>query len=305
MSNIVGFIRSLLPSFNASDLETDLEMSISSISDTISIYSDLEQVSSNFEFNNKEVKKLVDTFYKELKSVSDIKLSRSQDLGNDSVKILSQIKTNAEWVLKEVSDSFNDVVMSQALTAYKANLVKAAPHLFYISRYSLDLVNWIYIKESEQAGFEAEKPALLVKKQEEFVLKGVKNYARLLAIYGSTEKEFTSLLKKLEDVTLPVDDLEEIVELKGAHKVDTTPSLPNGFIGSPVYSVRLVFAQWEADRYRSMKDKKKLLELRAMHLRMLKESGRSDINTEKEIQYLQKRISDYDYKISKIEADLE
>ena len=88
-------------------------------------------------------------------------------------------------------------------------------------------------------------------------------------------------------------------------KVDVFNNLPQGFIGSPIYSVRLVFAQWESDRYRALKDKKRLLELRYLHLKLMKDQNQSDINIEREITHLQKHITTIDYKLSKIEESLE
>ena len=88
-------------------------------------------------------------------------------------------------------------------------------------------------------------------------------------------------------------------------KIDLFDNLPTGFIGSPIYTVGLVFAQWEADRHKELKDKKKLLELRLLHLRLLQEQGKGDANQEKEITYLQRRVTDIDYKVSKIESSLD
>lgn len=66
-----------------------------------------------------------------------------------------------------------------------------------------------------------------------------------------------------------------------------------------------MFATWEAQRYQSLKDKKKLLELRYLHLKMLQESGNSDANMEKDIMYLQKRCTDIQYKLTKIEESVD
>lgn len=92
-------------------------------------------------------------------------------------------------------------------------------------------------------------------------------------------------------------------ELKADH-VDLFANLPQGFVGSPIYSIRLIFAQWEADRYRGLKDRKKMMELRLLHLTLLKENGNTDVDVEKEIIYLQKRVSDIDFNLDKIEASI-
>ena len=122
-------------------------------------------------------------------------------------------------------------------------------------------------------------------------------------MYGDLPEVLNDRMRKLTPAMLPKDSMDEVSEMYSSGELDMLNNLPSGFLGSPIYSIRLIFSQWEADRYRHMKDKKRLLELRLLHLRMLKENGQSDIQMEKEMTYLQKSVTDLDYRISKIEAD--
>lgn len=305
--NLSSFVKSLLPSFTKSDVEEDMEISLEHIPVIIESYTRLAEsskVDNRSKFKNKEVSKLVDTFYKELNS-SKIKVRlRKNNLAVDTVTLFSNFQVNGEWLLKEISDALNDTIMSSSLTTYNANLMRTVPFFYFATRYALDFLNYIYVKETEEAGLEVDEDFRLVKKQEEFITKNIKHYAKIVAKFGNSHEEFVDEFDKIVRYVLPQDKVEELVHQYKGDKIDIFDNLPQGFVGSPIYSVRLMFATWSADRLRNMKDKKKLLELRYLHHKLLKENGNSDLATEKEINYLQKRIGDLDYKISRIEEGL-
>lgn len=304
--NISGFIKKLLPSFDKSDLESDLEISLESIATIQETYTNIEQINKVAKFQSKAVKELVKEFYKEFGNVkTKFKTAPNDNLALDTVNLFKNVKVNGDYLLKEISDAVNDVVVSGALTAYKANLLRAVAHYYFVTRFALDLANFIFIAEAEESGMELGKDYKLNNKQKEFIVKNLWVYARMLAVYGQDHDSFKAKLESIDEITLPKDQVDEVVDIYNADKVDVFNNLPAGFIGSPIYSIRLVFAQWEADRYKNLKDKKKLLELRFLHLKLMKEQSQSDINVEKEIEYLQKRITDIDYKLAKIEESVD
>lgn len=191
------------------------------------------------------------------------------------------------------------------MTVVKVNIVRAVGHFYFMTKYALDLINYIYVLEAEHGGIELSKDSKPNAKQIEIIKKNMWLYARLVAVYGTDPKHFTEELDSLSTITVPKEQVEEVVSQYQGQKLDLLDNLPQGFIGSPIYTVRLVFAQWEADRYKKLRDQKKLLELRYLHLRMIQEQGGGDANTEKEMAYLQSRITDIDYKTSKIEESVE
>ena len=174
-----------------------------------------------------------------------------------------------------------------------------------MTKFALDMASFFYVVEAENGDIDLNKEYKLNKKQKEFITKNIWIFARMLALYGENHDVFKDRLEDITEVMLPKEEVDNVVDIYNAEKIDMFNNLPNEFIGSPIYSVRLIFAQWEADRYRELKDKKKLLELRYLHMKLLKEQGQSDVNMEKEIEHLQRRITDIDYKLSKIEADIE
>ena len=304
--NIVGFIKSLLPSFSKSDIEDDMEVSMEAITTINDVYTQLEGVLKVTPLASKENTNLVKEFYKEIGSVKHkVKLSPNKNIASDILILFKNVKINGEHIFKEISDALNDVLVSQALTAYKANLLRSVGHYYFMTKFALDLSNFFYIYEAESGGVELSKDYQINKKQKEFIVKNMWIFARMVAIYGDNHDVFRDKLGELGEVMLPKEEVDNVVDIYNSDKIDMFNNLPPEFIGSPIYSIRLVFAQWQADRYRKLKDQKKLLELRYLHLKLLKEQGSSDVTIEKEIEHLQKRITDIDYTLNKIEESVE
>ena len=304
--NIGGFIKRLLPSFSKSDLETDMEISLEAISTVNDVYTALEEVFKVAPPSSKEATDVIKEFYKELGHVKHkVKLSPVKNIATDTLTLFKNIKTNGDYLYKEISDAINDVVISQALTAYKANLLRSVGHYYFMTKFALDLSNFFYVTEAESSDMDLNKEYKLNKKQKEFITKNVWIYARMVALYGEPHEVFKAKLEDISEVMLPKDEVDNAVDFYSADKIDLFDNLPNGFIGSPIYSIRLIFAQWEATRYRALKDKRRLLELRYLHMKLMKEQGQSDVNMEKEIEHLQSRITTMDKEIYDIEKEIE
>lgn len=304
--NVVGFVKKLIPSLNRSDLESDLAISIDTISTIQSTYQSMGEVLKVAKLNNKKNEALVNEFYSEFqKAKSSFKFGTRQVFPTDIVALFTNVNLNAEVIKKELEDLSNEVIVTQAMTAYKTNIVRSVGHFYFITRYALDLANYIYQQEVEAGKMDLPTEAKMNKKQMEYIESNMWIFARLLAVYGEEPKRFKDKLDDLGEISIPKEQVEEAVATYDQRKVDIFNNLPSGFIGSPIYTVGLIFAEWEANRYKQLKDKKKLLELRFLHLRMMKEQGTTDANTEKEMSRLQRRITDIDYVTAKIEASVE
>jgi hypothetical protein len=76
-----------------------------------------------------------------------------------------------------------------------------------------------------------------------------------------------------------------------------------GFEMNPIYHFRLMIAEWQANRYKSYKEKKKLLEVKLLRLRLLRE-GKRDPKLDKEIDYIESLVGKLEYSMSKMEEDV-
>jgi hypothetical protein len=305
--NIINFIKKMLPIFKKADILEDMETSLESIETTVIpsliMLEDLYKLGKPL---SKEAKAVAKTFYENVaKSKSGIALSRNEDLASDLLSAFKTIKLNGEYVLDSLDSVISDAVMSEALSALKAFLFRAVAHYSFMAKFATDLNNYILIKEAELANKDLGDKYKLNKKQTSSIEENMWVFSRLVSFYGQTTETFKAELENIPDILLPKGKVDEVIDNFTESKIEPISTIPTGFVGSPIYSIRLVFAQWEADRYKESRDKKRLLELRYLHLKMLKERGDSDVNLEKEIEILQREVTDLDYKISKMEEGLD
>lgn len=305
-TNIVGFVKGVLPSFSRSDIEADMDISLDNIPLIIESYTNLADILKVAPPTHADNKNTIKAFYKEANTIKHkIRLTPTNNIALDTIALFNNIKVNGDFILNEISDAFSDTIVSQALTVYKANILRVVPHFYYMTKYATDFLNFYYANEVENTKSDIGREGKLNAKQKEHIIKNMWVYTRLVMLYGEDHATFKMKLDKLGTINLPKEKAEEIAATNNLDSIDLFNNLPVGFIGSPIYSIRMIFAQMEADRYKSLKDKRRLLELRYLHLKLMKERGETDPAMEKEIEYLQKRISDIDYSLAKIEADIE
>jgi hypothetical protein len=305
--NIFEFVKRMLPSFKKDDVETDLDVSIQFFENTVvPSYKSMERVYKIHKFNSPETKKIIGDFYKYIKP--DMGKLKLKGLGKFEVDIIhlvtSALVPNGRYIQKEIDKIISNTVLSSGLSARKAFLLRAVTHYHFMSKYATDLCNYILIKEAENTDLDLRDSFKLNKKQVQMIEQNIEIFARLLGFYARDPSEFDRSINKIPDVIIPDKNIEAQIDEYTQVGAEPIPSLPKGFVGSPIYSIRLIFAQWEADRYNELKDKRKLIELRCLHLESLKERGDSDPNLERDIAYLQDRLTDIDYKMAKIEESV-
>ena len=302
--NIAEFVKKLVPSLSRSDTEADLNISMESIDVIVTSATQMGENDKVAKLASKEAQEIVKSFYHELDKAGKLHIKLSKQIHVDLVTLFKNVQQNGEYLRKQLEDISNEVIVTHAMNTIKANVIRAVGHYFFMTRFALDLINYIYLFEAQKAGIEFMTEAQLKKSQIQFIEKNLWIFVLLLSVYGDKPDVLRDRMGELSETLLPKDAMDEVMSVYDIQKLDVLSNLPAGFIGSPIYSIRLVFTQWEADRYRHLKDKKRLLELRLLHLRMLKENGQSDIQMEKEMTHLQKSVTDLDYKISKIEEDI-
>jgi hypothetical protein len=304
--NIIDFVKKLLPSVDKNDVESDLEISQQSLDDLLSIYADLTAFIDKVGISSSKTKKTINEIYHELERAKpSIKLGNKKNIATDLIRLLTNAKENSNTLAERLQKDISEVTVTGSLEAYKANLLSAAAHYRFLTQYATDLANYIYTNEQEDLN-KSSSDSLLNPAQVKYIENKAWIFGKIIAGYGQPSDVFTEKLDNIAQVNINKEENEAIEDRYGVNShVELVDGLPRGFIGSPIYTIRLVFAQWEADRYREMKDKKKLLELRYYYLSAMKDRGEADLDIEKEIEYLQKRITKLDYKMSKIEESVD
>lgn len=195
-----------------------------------------------------------------------------------------------------VTKELSDVLTDRALVAKDAAIVRVINDIGSMTLYILSFLDMILLDESNTN---------YSKGRMKKVKEGIVDFSETYVIYGDL-KEFERLLKELPyvpDSTIDVTANNDVAMLNVIlSKTGSELHLPKalGFINNPIYHVRMWLVDKEIKKYESLKDSKKLIELRIRELR-LEEAGSGDPKLRQHIEYYEEKLASVEYDIAKIE----
>lgn len=296
--SILSFIKQLLPRIDKSSVLEDLRITKKELEDNlIPSYSDAATHFKAIKLKSEAVKDIANVFY------------RNYDLtkSNNSLNIVSEINSklnnlgqNIDYVESELEKLLERDIIKEGLTAKKAVLIRAATEISFITRFAMDLLDYIYVKEI--VAVSDDRNMDVSNSQENDIAKKIANFGRVLATYADSPKSFKNYIGEIPDVNINENNYAALTATYGETVLDPTNSkLVSNFIHNPIYHVRLVIAEWQSNRYKAYRDKKRMLELRLLMLQSY-QGNNPDPKIEKEIEYLQNRIESIEYKMAKMES---
>jgi len=296
---IFDFVKSLLPSFEKNRIIEDVRITISELeNNAVSSYSSAADYFNITKPKSPEIKSLSDDFYRNL---SD-RVGKQPTMFADIYKRLPVLIENLKFIQKLVETEFEKDILRDGLTARKVILVRAVESFGFISGYLLDLLNYAYVKEMAVGGGSGEYFELSIVKIKE-VETGITNFAKLLSEYAIKPEAFKAMIGDVPAVVLNERTEDSVSGVYKEAVLDPfNTGHMSGFRGNPYYHVGLMVAEWQAGRYKANKDKKKVLELRLLQLR-LKNEKKSDPKLEQEITYIQSRVDKLERELKRVEED--
>lgn len=217
-------------------------------------------------------------------------------------KRLPMLRDNISHLKDAIQKLMSKDIINTGLTAKQGFMLRAASNISMITRYSMALLNYLYTMEAQHHGRTLEPGLEIAKAEIKYVEENIVKFARLFSSYAIPEKEFVKLYTKIPEIFL-----NDEAKAHGDAVVSNIDPLAmtgiSGFIGNPIYQVRMIIAKWQNDRYESTKAKKQQLELRLLYLQMKKDDG-TDPLLAKEISRLQERIEGYDRYLREVEEEV-
>lgn len=299
---IMDFVNTILPHFQKQELLENFRITLAELDGTVlPSYSQAETYFKTSKFKSDENNSLTLAFYKHFDTQGGGK--RSNLIAEINGR-LPYIKANARYIADIAEELMERDIIAEGLTAKKACIVRASESLAFISRFSTDLLNLIYVNEGTAVGANIEEnerlPPIMVRR----VNNNVAKFAALVSDFGIPNAKFAKIVQTIPDVVINNRTANSI---RGIYKdTDIDPfdsSYVKGFNGSPIFSIRMLVAEWQANRYKSNKDKKKVLELRLLNLKLSAEKG-GDPKVQQEIDCIQGRIDKIDRYLLEVEEDL-
>lgn len=296
---LMAFVKSLLPRIDKSDILEDINVTKTEITTgIIPTYESARVGLKTLKIKSKDNLELQKVFYRNY----DISANKKQEnMVADIAEALPTLLVNLEYVESQLDDILSKDIIRDGLSARKVTLIRAADHISFISRMSIDLLNLVYVNEAEARHSNLEDGYKLVKKTRELIEKNVFVFGKLLKAYTQDPKNFQVLVGSMPDIVINSETEELLKGVYAEHDLDPLSSdLVQNFEYNPIYHIRLAIAEWQANRYKKFADTKKMLELRLLHLTMMQDDKPSEA-LKKEIEYIQKRVDDIDYKLKKME----
>lgn len=298
--NILKFTEKLLPVFTKDNVREDLRLSIKEIETFI--IPTLDSMSESFKVNEVKSKFMLDKsklFYK-YRPRDDIK---KQNNIIDEIRLRCNIILyNAQMVDKLLDKELENKYTKDGLKVKNAILIRAASHISYIPRYLSDFLNVVLTEEIDKVSSDVETD--VPKKTREYIDTNYLKFITIFFKYSSVNKKFKEDLEKIPDVLLNKNTVESISNLYRISELDPFDSgFISGFIGNPIYYLRMSIAEWQSSRYKAKEEKKKLLELRILQLKEIN-AGNITPKLEEEIEYIQNRVDRLNKQITEVEEDL-
>lgn len=218
---------------------------------------------------------------------------------------LKNAQKNFDYVVKEQDNLLEQDILQDGLTAKKSILIRAGAQIGMLGRYALDLATVILDAETRALDPNTTQDTKPIAKKQNDIVSMMPGFAGMLEVYGMDPQEFKKNLMDLPDVVLNSQTAAALAGVYREEKLDPLSSAQVArFDSNPIYRLRLFAAEWQANRYKAYKDKKKMLELRLLNLQQVQEKTPNPA-IESQIAYLQNRIDGYEAKMKRMEESVE
>lgn len=201
---------------------------------------------------------------------------------------------------EHVNKIFNSHESTRALTYAKATCLRLVQAAELASLYNRRLLNYVYWLEAEAMGVEdavGPKPTEL-----EWMRDNLPAYLTSLRALICEPDDLATVFRTLPDVPVSTQGESALTAAMGFAKMD-----PLGVNGvsvrwNPFYIVGMLVSEYQAAKHKSTEEEAQLLEYRLLQLKNQREKT-PDAKLDKEINYLQERVTSTHAKLGRMEKD--
>lgn len=244
--------------------------------------------------SNKTVKNA--ELLKRLAFYSGIKDNKNVEAILENFKETFLMFSNNQKTFDNLVDKYvPSVSTDRATSARTASIVRIINDIGSMGLYLVDAL-YIAVYDAKNTEF----PKIKIKSVEDYV----DTFGDLYKAY-SNEKVFLQLLKDIPDVSDTALDLTSentgmLSILTEAGKSIILPTA-SGFIGNPIYHIRMWLVDKQVEKYGNLKTKRKALEARLLELKQQEENS-STGELRDAIEFYEKEIASVEYKMKEIEG---
>ncbi len=296
------YIKKLLPAIGKDQISEDLRITISNLDNQcIPTYNEASNYFKANAIKSKKAKELEDKFYKNLDTNG---VGKQVNIISEISLRLGFIRDNALYVQEQLDKIFEKDILTEGLTIKQTHYIRASEAFYFVANYSLDLLKYILHQETEHVNDKANDNIELSKFNIKLVEKNITDFSLILSNYGIPKDKFQKILTEIPDVIINSSTIQTISGLYKEKQSDPfTRGLVSNLTKNPIFHIRTIIAEYQNNKYKSNKEKKKELDLRLLYLQSVK-ANESNPALEKEIIILQQRVDKLDSSIREYEEDI-
>lgn len=189
---------------------------------------------------------------------------------------------------KIVDSDLPDYITDKDMTAKSAGILGTVSNFTTMTMFLIDLNLYLLYR---------------TKNEDMYYVKKTNSIKNLIPIFGDMYKKYRNNISNVMKETKNLSDTE-IGDVStftmSASKRDKQFNLPiNNFIGNPIYYFRMWMVELDLKQYEYLKDKKKLIELKLLDMKM-QDNGEPSPKIQKQIEYYEDKLAGIEYKLNKL-----
>ena len=290
---ITSYIASLLPSFGKERVLEDIgitkrELQTQAIPEYTSTVKDLP----GWKYKSNEVKKLQEIFARNCQKGNMIEVI---------ARALPVVLTNLEEVEKLINATYQKDVASAGITYQSTTLLQLAEFSSFISKYSRKLL--VYVITAETAAMPDSGTVLseaLTPAGVRWVNENILSFCSALLSMTEPPASLTKLVEAIPEIIVTPENETGLSETMGTDKIDPLKTRFVPLWMNPIYHVRMVWADYQTNRYKQAQEEVNLLQLARLNLIYLNEK-KPDAKLQERIQLTESRIHDLEAKLRDME----
>jgi hypothetical protein len=274
-------VSAVSPTYKRAQIVDSIEKSLDELTSvTIPAYEAANEIFTGQKFKSAEMKNLQAKF--DLCRLG----AGNANMITSTLAILNNARGFAAVLSKYAERVLASEEASAAMSLRKATVLRLVVMIEFANRYARRLLNYVYTCELDSET--KTQDYALSKANIELITKEFNNFTTALRVLNRKPDLLAKDLEGIADAS--VDELSDqtLAATAGVKSID--PLLISGFTEyNPFYIFGLVIAQYQANKFNSVEDEKKMLELRYHRLSQAR-MGNPNAATDREMEILQERI---------------
>lgn len=290
------YISSLLPSLKKHGILEDCDVTLNELRNTtLPSYKIANDLFKGWKFKSKAMQEASANF------TSVVKNTGNKNMVCVINERLQNSVGNLETVEKIIAATFNSEIAGEGLTYAKANILQFVECTAFVSKFSRKFLSYVYICETaEYEDTDTKVAESLSPAEQDWLRTNFISFCTALNIVTNDNSDIKQMLHDIPEITVTSENNQTLKETIGINKIDPLQMGLIPIVLNPVYHIGMMYAEWQASRYKAAQEELKMLQLRHLYLARLNE-GKNDAGIRKQIDVVERRVADLNYRINKME----